>query len=446
MEKKLTNGRMMLFSSASISTNIMAITVSTWLMFTYAPPPDSGRPALIPIALIGILMAVGSLVNAVIDPFLGHWSDTRRGKLGRRRPFIMFFLPLSVILMVLIWTPPHKFLSPLNIIYFLLITTLYYSAHSAWQIPYDGALPEMAGDNPKDRVTLAAWKNVFALVGVLVGALASGILYNSALGPLGMGIAVGIAALVGGGLTLLGLREKKVVELGEPLPVAKGILATFKNRQFINLFLATLFVQAAYGMLIVNMPYFVTLVLGLPESNVAIVQGVVIIVMAIAAIFWNRMGRTRINRKLWRTATLILGLLYAAGFLVGIVPGTVSVVMTFVLFPLIGFMLAGSSMLPYAMMGSVADYDELKTKTRREAVYYGAFSLAVEGGPTVSTLLLPVLYQNFGYTVANPLGVRLAYLVIGVLVMIGLLFFRGYKLGDTPEEVRQFVETEEGGA
>ncbi len=442
MKKTLTTGRMMLFSSASISTNIMAITVSTWLMFTYAPPPDSGRPALIPIALIGILMAVGSLVNAIIDPFLGHWSDTRRGKLGRRRPFIMVFLPLSVLLMILIWTPPENSLSPINIIYFLVITTLYYTAHSSWQIPYDGALPEMA-EEPKDRVTLAAWKNVFALVGVLVGALASGILYNSALGPLGMGIAVGIAALVGGGLTLLGLREKKVEDLGTPLPVWKGILATFKNRQFISLFLATLFVQAAYGMLIVNMPYFVTLVLGMPEGNVAIVQGVVIIVMAFAAIFWNRMGRRRLNRSLWRTATLVLGCLYAAGFLIGIIPGTVSLVMTFILFPLIGFMLAGSSMLPYAMMGSVADYDEIKTKTRREAIYYGAFSLAVEGGPTVSTLLLPVLYQNFGYTVANPLGVRLAYLVIGVLVAIGLLFFRSYKLGDTPEEVQQFVDENE---
>lgn len=440
---KLTTGRMMLFSSASISTNIMAITVSTWLMYTYAPPPDSGRTALVPITIIGVLLAIGSLVNAVIDPFLGHWSDTRRGRLGRRRPFILVFLPLSVIFMVLIWTPPVQGLSTTNVIYLLVISVIYYSAHSAWQIPYDGALPEMA-DDPKDRVTLAAWKNVFALVGVLVGALASGILYNSSLGPLGMGIAVGIAALVGGGLTLLGLREKPVEQLGKPLPVYQSILATLKNRQFLSLFLATLFVQAAYGMLIVNMPYFVTLVLGWPEGNVAIVQGVVILVMAFAAIAWNRLGRTRLNRSLWRRATLLLGIFYAACFLIGAIPGAVSLVMTFILFPLIGIMLAGSSMLPYAMMGSVADYDELQTKTRREAVYYGAFSLAVEGGPTVSTLLLPLLYQNFGYTAANPLGVRLAYLVIGLLVGIGLIFFRSYQLGDTPAEVARFVSEQSG--
>ena len=441
MSKRLSTGRIMMYSAASISTNIMAITVATWLMFTYAPPPDSGLPALIPLALIGTLMAVGSLVNAVIDPFLGQWSDAKRGRLGRRRPFIMAFLPLSALFLVLIWTPPDKHISALNIGYFLVTTLLFYVCQSAWQIPYDASMPEMA-DDPKDKVTLAAWKNVFALVGVLVGALASGILYSSAFGPLGMGIVVGIAALIGGVFTLFGLREKKA-DYGKPLPVVAGLLVTFRNKQFLSLFIATLFVQAAYGMLTVNMPYFATVVLGQPASFVSIIQGVVIVVMAGAAVFWNRMGRKHVNRKLWRIATTILCGLYALCFFIGMIPGTVSMVMTFILFPVIGFFLAGSGMLPYAMMGSVADYDEMKTHTRREAAYYGGFSLAVEGGPTVSTLLLPVLYNTFGYTSANPMGVRLTYVVLAVLALLGVLFFRGYRLGDTPEEVQKFVAEEE---
>jgi len=221
MNKKLSTGRAVLFSTASISTNIMAITVSTWLMFTYAPPPDSGRSELVPLGIIGILMAVGSFFNAIIDPFLGHWSDTRRGKLGRRRPFIMVFLPLSALALVLIWMPPDKTASLLNTFYLLLILLCFYFCQSAWQIPYDAALPEMA-EEPKDRVTLSTWKSVFALVGVLVGALASGILYNSSLGPVGMGIVVGIAALIGGALTLIGLREKKA-NYGEVMNIWTGI-------------------------------------------------------------------------------------------------------------------------------------------------------------------------------------------------------------------------------
>jgi len=100
-------------------------------------------------------------------------------------------------------------------------------------------------------------------------------------------------------------------------------------------------------------------------------------------------------------------------------------------------------MFPYAMMGSVADYDELKTKSRREATYYGAFSLAVEGGPAIATLLLPILYKTFGYTQANPLGVRLAFVLIGLLAMTGVILFRKYQLGDTPESVKEFAGAEE---
>lgn len=442
MKKKLSLGRVVLFSAGSISTNIMAITVSTWLMFTYAPPPDSGRPTLVPLGLIGVILAIGSIFNAVIDPFLGHWSDTRRGKWGRRRPFILFFLPLSALLMMAIWTPPVKSLAVVNSIYLTCVMLFYYLAHSAWQIPYDGALPEMAQE-PKDRVTLSTWKSVFALVGVLVGAFASGMLYNSALGPFGMGVVVGIAAMVGGALTLLGLREKKATEVGEVLPVWKGILATFRNKQFVYLFLATVFAQAAYGMLVVNLPYFVTTVLGKPSDFVSIIMGIVIVVMAGMTFVWSYFGKKHALRKLWRIATISIAIFYASAFLIGAIQGTASIVMTFIFFALIGVALSGSNMFPYAMMGSVADYDELKTRSRREAAYYGAFSLAVEGGPAIATLILPVLYKTFGYTQANPLGVRLAFLLIGLLAGLAVLFFRKYRLGDTPEEVKQFVQSEE---
>jgi hypothetical protein len=37
------------------------------------------------------------------------------------------------------------------------------------------------------------------------------------------------------------------------------------------------------------------------------------------------------------------------------------------------------------------------------------------------------------------MGVRVSFLVMGVLIVIGLLLFRGYKLGDTPEDVKQFM-------
>jgi hypothetical protein len=90
--RKLTLERILLYSLASAGLNIMSITVSTWILYFYAPPPDSGRIQYLPAALVGILLTVGSLWDAVIDPSwlclfcranLATYSP--KGRPGRRR-------------------------------------------------------------------------------------------------------------------------------------------------------------------------------------------------------------------------------------------------------------------------------------------------------------------------------------------------------------------------
>jgi GPH family glycoside/pentoside/hexuronide:cation symporter len=89
------------------------------------------------------------------------------------------------------------------------------------------------------------------------------------------------------------------------------------------------------------------------------------------------------------------------------------------------------------MMGNVVDYDEMLTGRRREAIYYGTFSFAIGLGGSVGALVLPMLFKTLGYTHENPLGVRVAFLVMALFVVIGYLVFQKYKLGDTPEETRR---------
>src|SRR5512137_1049205 len=175
--KKLTFGRIALYSMASAGLNILAITIDTWLLYFYAPPPDSGRPQYLPVALIGVLLTIASLWDAVIDPFIGHWSDTLRSRWGRRRPFLALAAPFVLVGAVLLWTPPGKTLL-LTAIYFMFINLMYRSAYSLVGIPYDGTLPEMAPDS-KARVGLSYWKNVFGILGVLIGSLLAAPLFHT---------------------------------------------------------------------------------------------------------------------------------------------------------------------------------------------------------------------------------------------------------------------------
>jgi GPH family glycoside/pentoside/hexuronide:cation symporter len=124
MDTQLTMKRTLLYSSASAGLNIMAISVSTWMLYFYSPPPDSGRHIYLPITLVGVLMTITSLWDAIIDPFIGHFSDVTRSRWGRRRPYILFATPLTAILLIFVFTPPGGNSVALNAIYFFVIITL----------------------------------------------------------------------------------------------------------------------------------------------------------------------------------------------------------------------------------------------------------------------------------------------------------------------------------
>src|SRR5512139_312262 len=68
IKEPLSLRRILLYSSASAGLNIVSITVGTWILYFYAPPPDSGRVQYLPVTLVGVLLTVTTLWDAIIDP------------------------------------------------------------------------------------------------------------------------------------------------------------------------------------------------------------------------------------------------------------------------------------------------------------------------------------------------------------------------------------------
>ena len=427
---KLSFGRIALYSMASAGLNILAITIDTWILYFYAPPLDSGRPQYLPLALIGVLMMVASLWDAVIDPFIGHWSDTLRSRWGRRRPFLVLASPFILLGAVLLWTPPAGIVV-VTAIYFMFVNLMYRSAYSLVGIPYDGTLPEMAPDS-KARVGLSYWKNVFGIAGVLIGSLVAAPLFQS-IGAVYMGVVVGVVGVAAIYLTLLGLRETNR-PLGEPMRAIDGLKATFQNKQFLIVFVSTLFVHVCYQMLLINFPYFVTLVLGKSEADVGIFQGVLILMMALTGPIWMLWNKRRSQRWLLNFTMIGLAIVVALGFLVG---GTAALpldMQAFLLVTLIGVMLGGYLIVIYAMMGNVVDYDEMLTGRRREAIYYGTFSFAIGLGSSLGALILPHTAQHVRIHACQPARRTGRLPRHGVVRRDWLPIFQKYRLGDTPEE------------
>lgn len=432
--KKRSLGQTFLYSSASAGLNILSITVSTWILYFYAPPADSGRTIYLPVALVGVLLTIVGLWDAFIDPFIGHWSDNLKSRWGRRKPFLLFGAPVVAVAVILIWLPPQNGNTFQNALYFIFVTLLFFTSFSLIGIPYDATLPEMAPES-KDRVKLSFWKNIFGIIGVLIGSLAAAPLFDT-IGPVAMGMVVGLVAIITIWISLFGVKENKQY-IQKPLPVWVGIKTTLKNKQFLLVFFSTLFIHITYQILLANLPYFVTLVMKSTEGQVAIFQGVLILSMAATGPLWAAWNRRKSQKELLNISMLAFLAVLSIGFFIGYIPGIPLLVQGLVFMALCGASLGGYLIIIYALMGNVVDYDQLISKQRREAIYYGSFSLALGVGIAIGTLILPQILNLGGFTQDDPLGVRLAFPVMALFVLCGYLIFRGYKLGDTPKETRK---------
>lgn len=94
-ERRLPLGRALLYSSGNFGAGIF-YALNNFLLPFYLKA--LGAPFLV----IGLLSSQRSVEGAILQPLVGAWSDrTWRGWLGRRRPFVVWFVPLSALFLVL---------------------------------------------------------------------------------------------------------------------------------------------------------------------------------------------------------------------------------------------------------------------------------------------------------------------------------------------------------
>jgi Na+/melibiose symporter-like transporter len=124
-------------------------------------------------------------------------------------------------------------------------------------------------------------------------------------------------------------------------------------------------------------------------------------------------------------AAAVFPLLAVAGFVPGI-PREVQIV---AYMALAGLPIAGVFLFPAALTADIVDYDETQTSMRREATYYGAQNFVEKTATSVAPLLL-ALVLLLGDTAEDPLGLRLAGPLAGLIVFAGYLVFRRYELPD----------------
>lgn len=416
------------FSLIMLGTTIAWSVNDGWLLYFYLPPEGQGV-SLVPLAFYGIVILVARIVNAIVTPPIGYWSDNLRSKWGRRVPFMFAVsLPL-VIAFFLLWTPPVQGESMTNLFYLGVILVLFNITQNLVIIPLGSLLPELA-DTDRHRVRLTAWSASFQLVGIILAGLAGMLI--SRFGYVPMALVYAAVMLPFLYLPFFILREKpgRQIEAAQRMSFLQSIRVTLTNRAFLMLTATGICFWTATTFLMQSIPFIVTEICqqDVATTTYFYMAAVLPLLACYPVINWlsTRYGKWKVfSGSLLASAIVLPGLMLIS-------PSLPIPLLTqgLIWIALQAIAMSGVTMLPQAFAAEITDYDETITGQRREGAYYSAWSLLGQVISGVAALVLSLLFLLGRSQIDpnGPLGVRLTGLIGGVLMFAAFLLFFKYPL------------------
>lgn len=420
---------------SALGIQFVTATYFMWSQVFYHAPKDENIPNQIfytTFALASSMLLLARVTDAVSDPLVGYWSDRTRSKLGRRRPWIIYASIPTCISFILFWFPPIADTSIWNFVFGLVISIIFWWAVTMVLIPLLSLTPEVGGTN-EGRVEFAKYWGIGLAVGFVIANL-SGFIVD-AVGAKVMGVAYGIAAFAC--FQFAGWTIKERFDISKPYEdtgetaiqqVKSQFRQAFKLKAFRVLTIAeTIFSMAIFLINIVIVEYTL-IVLDKDEGFVPVLLLPFIIVCLVASFFIPKLAE-RFGKKTMYTFGLggFGAVFFGLGF-VGILPDSIQLYVAFPLVMIAGLPQAVKYVLPYVLIGDVADEDaEVHNIAKREAVFAGALGFAMKMGMALSYVVRYAVYAPFGeFSKGNETPVILVGPVTGVICLFACYIFAKY--------------------
>ena len=348
----------------------------------------------LPAGEVGLAIMIALIVDAFIDPVVGHLSDQTHTRWGRRHPWLYASaLPIAIV-WLLLWNPPEASHGA-TFTYLVVIAILVRATLSAYEVPSIALAPEITRDYHERTVVLRyrflfGWAGGLAMLVLAFAALLApteeypngqlnpdGYTRYALFGAAAMLVAVLVSAVgTHRAYARLPHAEPERLALG---PTFRAIFSTLSNRAFLILLLAGVFAYANQGIAFALANYLLLYVWELPQSAfivyaLALFGGVVLAFVALPAV------STRLGKK---EAAALLGLCSVAfatlPYWLRMVdafpePGTAALMP--VLFTLIGLSVGFGvcvMILTTSMMADVTEASEVKTGKRTEGLFFAGY-------------------------------------------------------------------------
>ena len=324
----------------------------------------------VPLAVVGAVLLLARLFDALQDPLLGYFSDRCAGLPAGRRLPIVIGLPFLAAGFVALFHPPAA--SPTGLAIWLGTSLLIvYVGFSMASISYLALGAELSADyHQRTRVT--ATRGAFGLFGVLVAASAPLLLASQAEGE-------GLALLSIMFLPVLGIAAAITLWLGPqpvPAPAEAGakaiasIMMALRNPQFrwlVAVFVVSGIAGAVPGTLIL---FFVQDVLGRPDLS-GYFLALYFLMGAAGMPLWIAASRSLGKKRAWACSMLVAIAAFIWAYFLG--PGEVAAFS--IVCAMSGIAYGAELAIPASMLADVVDQHADPERARPDGVYFGLWQM-----------------------------------------------------------------------
>ena len=431
------------FTADHVGLQAIAYFRQQWVLFFLVPPAMEGVARVPDVTLLGIpidarvlagaLIFLGRFIDAFTDPLIGWWSDRTRSPWGRRIPFILFATPFYALFGALVWFLPFDGSNWWNAIYFVLMLELFFVAATMSSGALEALVPEITR-TASDRMNLISLIFLFAVFGAGLGLVVGGFIKDA----YGFKVTGTIFAIIG---LVFRYNSLAAVWKHAPRDIApaqvqffRGVKDTLRNTQFVSFLPTFVMFTTGAGVLQGWIPFFAVGIL-LQEKDGAtssfLSSSVIGGVIAAGIIIWLLFLTGRITkRRLYGVCLVLSGLVFPLFSLVGLVYPDHLVAQGLIFAFVAGMPMAAVFLLPKGLTADIADYDAVVRGERREAMFYSTQNFFEKVTYALPPLLLSLVLQ-LGDSPENPLGIRMAPLMAGALVLAGAVLWSRYRLPDT---------------
>lgn len=381
--KKLTNSKIIALCMGDFSRGMINGIITTYLLTFFIPTNANTtlpRFFLNASLVMAVIRGIGTIVDAVTDPWVANLTDNCRHKLGRRIPFMRWSAVPYGLCCLMIFFPPVRGTSYVNAVWVGVLLILYYLFSTLYNIPYSALQAEIVAE-PKRRVFLYTINSLMYVISnalVFCTSMTKGLLMGAGISEIWALRIPFIVCCTAGIITALvpafAIREQDyIVQKPYSQPLGEALKAIFSYKNFTIITVGYLVMWVAFTFFNTAQVYYITNLLALGDLWVTVVTvisiGVGVCSYPLVNILARRVGKKPLLLGACITYVLLYGAIYNYSWVIRLIGSPAFAILIGLI---IAMPIAITNIIPASMFADLAQYDTIKTGKNRAGMFLAA--------------------------------------------------------------------------